>query len=164
MASPRNPMDAEPSPTTPAPPASGPQPTFGLPYRVVYAVATQDAVHVYDTQQQRPLCVRRPDTSYDILRWILFSLELRTRRAWYCLSQSGPGHSTPYTDSYLGWQSQSIHCFNTSGHAYCRVGTISSACASTNSASPTILAIWDASAPSSISFTFYKSSPSSFAR
>ncbi|RMY55848.1 hypothetical protein D0865_03956 [Hortaea werneckii] len=57
MASPRNPMDAEPSPTTPAPPASGPQPTFGLPYRVVYAVATQDAVHVYDTQQQRPLCV-----------------------------------------------------------------------------------------------------------
>ncbi|KAI7516882.1 hypothetical protein KC316_g20937, partial [Hortaea werneckii] len=57
MASPRNPMDAEPSPTTPAPPAFGPQPTFGLPYRVVYAVATQDAVHVYDTQQQRPLCV-----------------------------------------------------------------------------------------------------------
>jgi chromatin assembly factor 1 subunit B len=32
-------------------------PVFALPYRVVYAVATQDAVLVYDTQQQTPLCV-----------------------------------------------------------------------------------------------------------
>lgn len=32
-------------------------PVFALPYRVVYAVATQDAVMVYDTQQQTPLCV-----------------------------------------------------------------------------------------------------------
>ncbi|BDD64188.1 hypothetical protein MAP00_009031 [Monascus purpureus] len=32
-------------------------PTFALPYRIVYAVATQDAVYVYDTQQQTPLCV-----------------------------------------------------------------------------------------------------------
>ena len=31
--------------------------TFALPYRIVYAVATQDAVLVYDTQQQVPLCV-----------------------------------------------------------------------------------------------------------
>ncbi|KAJ5174955.1 uncharacterized protein N7482_000832 [Penicillium canariense] len=30
---------------------------FALPYRIVYAVATQDAVLVYDTQQQTPLCV-----------------------------------------------------------------------------------------------------------
>ncbi|CRG90017.1 putative WD repeat-containing protein C26H5,03 [Talaromyces islandicus] len=30
---------------------------FALPYRVVYAVATQDAVLIYDTQQQTPLCV-----------------------------------------------------------------------------------------------------------
>lgn len=30
---------------------------FALPYRIVYAVATQDAVSVYDTQQQTPLCV-----------------------------------------------------------------------------------------------------------
>ncbi|KAK5130305.1 hypothetical protein LTR08_002229 [Meristemomyces frigidus] len=57
MASPRNHLDAEPSPTTPAPLQSGPPPAFGLPYRVVYAVATQDAIHVYDTQQQRPICV-----------------------------------------------------------------------------------------------------------
>lgn len=57
MASPRNPLDSDPSPTTSAPPSSGPPPAFGLPYRIVYAVATQDAVHVYDTQQQRPICV-----------------------------------------------------------------------------------------------------------
>ena len=39
--------------------ASGPGPAsaFALPYRVVYAVATQDAVLVYDTQQQTPLVV-----------------------------------------------------------------------------------------------------------
>lgn len=30
---------------------------FSLPYRMVYAVATQDAVLIYDTQQQTPLCV-----------------------------------------------------------------------------------------------------------
>lgn len=34
-----------------------PPPVFALPYRIVYAVATQDAVLVYDTQQQTPLCV-----------------------------------------------------------------------------------------------------------
>lgn len=34
-----------------------PPPVFSLPYRVIYAVATQDAVLVYDTQQQAPLCV-----------------------------------------------------------------------------------------------------------
>lgn len=55
MASPRL-ADTEPSPTTTGPPA-GPVPAFGLPYRVVYAVATQDAVYVYDTQQTKPLCV-----------------------------------------------------------------------------------------------------------
>ncbi|KAK5171791.1 Chromatin assembly factor 1 subunit [Saxophila tyrrhenica] len=54
MASPRQPVDSEAS--TPAPPA-GPTPAFSLPYRIIYAVATQDAVHVYDTQQQKPLCV-----------------------------------------------------------------------------------------------------------
>ncbi|KAJ5919783.1 Chromatin assembly factor 1 subunit B [Penicillium verhagenii] len=34
-----------------------PPPVFALPYRIVYAVATQDAVLIYDTQQQTPLCV-----------------------------------------------------------------------------------------------------------
>lgn len=56
MASPREPLDSEPSSSTSAPP-SGPSPAFGLAYRIVYAVATQDAVYVYDTQQQKPLCV-----------------------------------------------------------------------------------------------------------
>lgn len=37
--------------------SSGPAPAFALPYRMVYAVATQDAILVYDTQQQTPLCV-----------------------------------------------------------------------------------------------------------
>ncbi|KAF7186291.1 putative WD repeat-containing protein C26H5.03 [Pseudocercospora fuligena] len=55
-ASPRPRADSESNPSTPlAPP--GPVPHFGLPYRMVYAVATQDAVHLYDTQQQKPLCV-----------------------------------------------------------------------------------------------------------
>lgn len=35
----------------------GPSPAFALPYRVVYAVATQDAVLVYDTQQMTPIVV-----------------------------------------------------------------------------------------------------------
>ena len=35
----------------------GSTPVFALPYRIVYAVATQDAILVYDTQQQTPLCV-----------------------------------------------------------------------------------------------------------
>jgi chromatin assembly factor 1 subunit B len=38
-------------------PPPGPVPAFGLPYRIVYAVATQDAIYVYDTQQQKPLCI-----------------------------------------------------------------------------------------------------------
>ena len=37
--------------------SSGSQSAFSLPYRIVYAVATQDAVLVYDTQQQTPLIV-----------------------------------------------------------------------------------------------------------
>lgn len=36
---------------------SSPISAFSLPYRMVYAVATQDAVLVYDTQQTIPLCV-----------------------------------------------------------------------------------------------------------
>jgi chromatin assembly factor 1 subunit B len=36
---------------------SGPKAAFSLPYRMVYAVATQDSVFLYDTQQQTPLCI-----------------------------------------------------------------------------------------------------------
>lgn len=37
--------------------SSLPGSAFSLPYRIVYAVATQDAIIIYDTQQQTPLCV-----------------------------------------------------------------------------------------------------------
>ncbi|CAO3592339.1 unnamed protein product [Absidia cylindrospora] len=29
---------------------------FDLPYRMIYAVATQDSVYIYDTQQEQPIC------------------------------------------------------------------------------------------------------------
>lgn len=35
----------------------GPKPTFALGYRMVYAVATQDSVLLYDTQQTTPICI-----------------------------------------------------------------------------------------------------------
>jgi chromatin assembly factor 1 subunit B len=47
--------DSDGTPTSTLPP--GPPLAFGLPYRIVYAVATQDAVYVYDTQQTKPICV-----------------------------------------------------------------------------------------------------------
>ncbi|KAL5611626.1 hypothetical protein BROUX41_000791 [Berkeleyomyces rouxiae] len=37
--------------------SNGPAPAFTLPYRMVYAVATQDSVLIYDTQQMTPICV-----------------------------------------------------------------------------------------------------------
>ncbi|PWW73050.1 WD40 repeat-like protein [Tuber magnatum] len=47
-----------PDPTASAPSTSAPSnAAFSLPYRMVYAVATQDAVLIYDTQQQTPLCI-----------------------------------------------------------------------------------------------------------
>ena len=46
-----SPKPSDSDPTTPTPPA------FALPYRMIYAVATQDTVFVYDTQQTIPLCV-----------------------------------------------------------------------------------------------------------
>jgi chromatin assembly factor 1 subunit B len=42
---------------TPTSLPAGPPLAFGLPYRMVYAVATQDSVYIYDTQQTKPLCV-----------------------------------------------------------------------------------------------------------
>ncbi|CAK7272306.1 Chromatin assembly factor 1 subunit [Sporothrix epigloea] len=51
-----------PSPISPANAASavtapGPKSAFALPHRMIYAVATQDSVLLYDTQQQTPICV-----------------------------------------------------------------------------------------------------------
>ncbi|KAH6990843.1 WD40-repeat-containing domain protein [Ilyonectria sp. MPI-CAGE-AT-0026] len=68
-------MDPPPPPAAPSTPAEstsvsskgasaetgastpGPKPAFSLPYRMVYAVATQDSVLLYDTQQKTPICV-----------------------------------------------------------------------------------------------------------
>lgn len=50
---PSTPMKDSSGNTTPNPSGSA----FALPYRIVYAVATQDAVLIYDTQQQTPICV-----------------------------------------------------------------------------------------------------------
>lgn len=41
----------------PVVPEIPPNAAFALPYRMVYAVATQDAVLIYDTHQQSPLCM-----------------------------------------------------------------------------------------------------------
>ena len=48
------PIESEPSASTPGP---GPSPAFALPYRVIYAIATHDAILVYDTQQMHPIIV-----------------------------------------------------------------------------------------------------------
>lgn len=53
-ASPKPATDVD-MPTAGPPP--GPPAAFNLPYRMVYAVATQDAVYIYDTQQQKPICI-----------------------------------------------------------------------------------------------------------
>lgn len=37
--------------------SGGPKPAFALPYRMVYAVATQDSIMIYDTQQKTPICI-----------------------------------------------------------------------------------------------------------
>jgi chromatin assembly factor 1 subunit B len=42
---------------TPTSTSVGPKPAFSLPYRMIYAVATQDSVLLYDTQQQTPICI-----------------------------------------------------------------------------------------------------------
>ncbi|KAI1431685.1 WD40 repeat-like protein [Xylaria sp. CBS 124048] len=55
----------DPEKSTPSKPPSietsastlGPKPIFSLPYRMVYAVATQDSVLLYDTQQTTPICI-----------------------------------------------------------------------------------------------------------
>jgi chromatin assembly factor 1 subunit B len=43
-------------PSTPAPP-SGSASVFALPYRMLYAVATMDAIAIHDTQQAGPICL-----------------------------------------------------------------------------------------------------------
>lgn len=49
--------DLQSSTSVPSTSESSAQMAFALPYRIVYAVATQDSVLIYDTQQTSPLCV-----------------------------------------------------------------------------------------------------------
>ncbi|KAK3497023.1 WD40-repeat-containing domain protein [Neurospora hispaniola] len=52
------PTESSVSGSTEAPVQSpGPKSAFALPYRMVYAVATQDSVLLYDTQQHTPICI-----------------------------------------------------------------------------------------------------------
>lgn len=53
------------------------KPVFSLPYRMIYAVATQDAVLVYDTQQQTPLCRvnNLHYTAFSDLSWYVSGME-----------------------------------------------------------------------------------------
>lgn len=58
----------------------GPKAAFALPYRMVYAVATQDSVLLYDTQQKTPICI------VSNLHCATF-----TDLAWYVYSAAQPG-------------------------------------------------------------------------
>lgn len=72
-----SPMHTDGDTPTPAGPPPGPTSAFNLPYRMIYAVATQDAIHIYDTQQQKPLCIVSnlhfatftDITWYEVLHW-----------------------------------------------------------------------------------------------
>jgi chromatin assembly factor 1 subunit B len=50
-------LSQESSGPTSTPKASEQTMAFSLPYRIIYAVATQDSVLLYDTQQTTPICV-----------------------------------------------------------------------------------------------------------
>jgi chromatin assembly factor 1 subunit B len=47
----------------------------------VYAVATQDAIHVYDTQQQKPLCIvsNLHFATFTDITWYVFTSKNMTR-------------------------------------------------------------------------------------
>ena len=78
---------------------AGPKPAFSLNYRIVYAVATQDSVLLYDTQQKSPICV------VSNLHCATF-----TDLAWYVLVQPYPVHTqanTPPSGQAMGLPSSS---------------------------------------------------------
>jgi chromatin assembly factor 1 subunit B len=62
-------------PSTPAPPPAGAS-VFALPYRMLFAVATMDAIAIHDTQQAGPICLLTKlhydeftDMSWSVLRF-----------------------------------------------------------------------------------------------
>jgi chromatin assembly factor 1 subunit B len=52
----------------------GPKAVFTLPYRMIYAVATQDSVFLYDTQQYTPICIvsNLHCATFTDLAWFVF--------------------------------------------------------------------------------------------
>jgi chromatin assembly factor 1 subunit B len=55
---------------------AGPPPAFALPYRMVYAVATSDAVYLYDTQQKKPIGIvsNLHFATFTDLTWYVFKI------------------------------------------------------------------------------------------
>lgn len=72
----------------------GPTMAFSLPYRMVYAVATEDSVLMYDTQQQTPLCVvsnLHCATFTDLTWYVFFQIAV-----FNCLPETGPTMVLPF--------------------------------------------------------------------
>jgi len=70
-------------PPTPAPPPSGAS-VFALPYRMLFAVATMDAIAIHDTQQAGPICLLTKlhyDEFTDMSWWVFFSSPSTSGRA-----------------------------------------------------------------------------------
>ena len=66
-------------PPTPAPPPSGAS-VFALPYRMLFAVATMDAIAIHDTQQAGPICLltKLHYDEFTDMSWWVFSSSLPT--------------------------------------------------------------------------------------
>src|SRR6266851_1033904 len=69
-------------PSTPAPPPSGAS-VFALPYRMLFAVATMDAIAIHDTQQAGPICLltKLHYDEFTDMSWLVFSFHLPHLRA-----------------------------------------------------------------------------------
>ena len=84
IVSPRSPphTDMEPPPSPKPKPldssSNEPSMAFVLPYRMVYAVATEDSVLLYDTQQQTPICIvsNLHCATFTDLTWYVFCSSL----------------------------------------------------------------------------------------
>ena len=82
-------------PSTPAPPPSGAS-VFALPYRMLFAVATMDAIAIHDTQQAGPICLLTKlhyDEFTDMSWWVFPFIHLTSPsgRAHLCLRRSPDG-------------------------------------------------------------------------
>ncbi|KAJ9151904.1 WD40 repeat-like protein [Pleurostoma richardsiae] len=91
----------------------GPKAAFSLPYRMIYAVATQDSVLLYDTQQQTPICIvsNLHCATFTDLAWSSDGLTLLISSSdGYCstLSFSPSELGQPYTGEILSAKRLSV--------------------------------------------------------